>query len=247
MFRTARRLDRALSGEDLTHADFRWPSLATVDLRGQRVIETVPRGKHLLTRLAGGVTIHSHLRMDGSWQVLRAGRRPPGTHTVRVVLGNRGSTAVGIQLGMLDVLATDREHTVVGHLGPDLLDPLWTEAHADLAAQNLASQPERGIGEALLDQRNLAGLGTIWTGEPLFALGIRPDRPVNEVPNLPALVATGRRLLRAAALGDIPPRLNVHYKRFGSPCRVCGTTIAAMAVGVKPQERRVGYCPTCQT
>ena len=77
VWRTAQRLDRALSGQVLVLADLRWPSLATADLVGREVLETVARGKHILTRLGGPpVTLHSHLRMEGSWRVDRAGARP---------------------------------------------------------------------------------------------------------------------------------------------------------------------------
>lgn len=246
VLRTAQRLDRCLTGDVLTVSDFRWPSLATVDLRGRCVETTRPRGKHLLTRVEGGVTVHSHLRMDGSWRVTRAGRRPPGGHGIRVILGNAGSSAVGVQLGMLDVVPTNREHTLVGHLGPDLLDPEWDDDHASRAVANLASQPERTVGEALLDQRNLAGLGTIWTAEPLFACGTAPDRRIGELTDLAGLVGTARRLLRTAALSDIRPQPKV-YRRDGLPCRICGTTVTSTFVGTPPEARRVYFCPSCQT
>lgn len=245
VFRTAQRLDRCLTGEVLTVSDFRWPSLATVDLRGRSVDITVPCGKHLLTRVEGGATIHSHLRMDGSWRVTRAGRRPPGGHGIRVILGNARSSAVGVQLGMLDVVPTDQEHTLVGHLGPDLLDPQWSDDHVSRAIQNLTEQPQRCVGEALLDQRNLAGLGTIWTAEPLFACGIVPDRRVGDLTDLVGLVRTARKLLRTAALGDLRPQAKV-YKRERLPCRICGTTITSTMVGTPPEARRIYFCPSCQ-
>ncbi|WP_344929546.1 DNA-formamidopyrimidine glycosylase family protein, partial [Streptosporangium carneum] len=77
VYRTARRLGLALDGRILTRSDFRVPRHATADLTGRAVLETVSRGKHLLTRVDGGLTVHTHLRMEGSWQISPAGRRPP--------------------------------------------------------------------------------------------------------------------------------------------------------------------------
>lgn len=246
MFRTARRLDGALKGRAVTWCDLRWPSLATVDLRDRTVLGTFPRGKHLLTRFDDGLTLHSHLRMDGSWRVVPAGRRPPGGHGIRAILGNPTSTAVGIHLGVLDLLRTEDEDQVVGHLGPDLLDPGWSDTMRAQAVANLAADPERPVADALLDQRNLAGCGTIFTAEPLFAAGIGPLRPTGRVDDLARLVDVARRQLRTGALSDMRPRVMV-YKREGLPCRICGTTVTSTHVGAAPQSRRIYYCPACQT
>ena len=159
VWRTARRLHQALAGRVLVSADLRWPSLATASLAGLTVTEVVPRGKHILLRLDNGWTLHSHLRMDGSWRVepTRAGkisaRRNPGRTSqgpgfVRAVLVSREWTAVGVDLGMLDLVPTDREHTLVGQLGPDLLDPGFD---AGRAVANLAAA-QGSIGAALLDK-----------------------------------------------------------------------------------------------
>jgi endonuclease VIII len=163
VWRTARRLHAALAGRTLTTADLRWPSLATAELTGRTVAEVVSAGKHLLLRLPPGpgggepaLTLHSHLRMEGSWRVVRTGttREPGARSTVRAVLGNDTWTAIGDRLGMLDLVTADREHTLVGHLGPDVLGPGWDPARA---VANLRREPHRAIGEALLDQRVLTG------------------------------------------------------------------------------------------
>lgn len=140
---TAARLDAALTGRLLVRADLRWPGVALVDLRGQSVLGTVARGKHLLTRLGHGWTLHTHLRMDGSWLVARTGGpvadRGP---FVRVVLGNEQWSCVGHRLGMVDVVRTRDERTVVGHLGPDILDDdLRASGGLDLMLANLRSDP----------------------------------------------------------------------------------------------------------
>ena len=177
VWRAARQLQDALAGQVLTSSDFRVPRYATTDLTGRRVIEAVARGKHLLTRVDGGVTVHTHLRMDGSWRIRPAGGYPPRDHRVRLILANERWQAIGFQLGVVEVLATAREDRAVGHLGPDLLGPDWD---ADEAVRRLRAAPDRPAGEALMDQRNLAGIGNLYKAETLFLRGISPWRPVGE-------------------------------------------------------------------
>jgi endonuclease-8 len=250
---TARRLHEALAGRVLTRSDFRVPRYATVDLSGQPVTEAVARGKHLLIRTGNGVTVHTHLKMDGSWRIRPASAGEPSrnAHKVRLVLANQEWQAVGYQLGITEVLPTAREDQVVGHLGPDLLGPGWDAAEA---ARRLARTPERPIGEALLDQRNLAGLGTVYMTEMLFLRGIAPGRPVGSVEDLHALAELGHRLLDAnktrpghVTTGDTRPgRESWVYGRAGRPCRRCGTVIKRGEQGPPGQERLRFWCPACQ-
>ncbi len=170
------------------------PRYATTDLTGRQVTESVSRGKHLLTRVEGGVTVHTHLKMDGSWRVRPASERQAGGHRIRLVLGNDTWQAIGYQLGIVEVLRTAREDEVVGHLGPDLLGPDWDPAEA---VRRLRAGPERPIGDALLDQRNLAGIGNVYKSEVLFLRGVQPWRQVGQVPDLAALVGLAHRLLAA--------------------------------------------------
>src|SRR5579859_232153 len=227
---TARRLHEALAGRPLTRSDFRVPRLATADLTGDVVTETVSRGKHLLTRTSGGLTVHTHLRMDGSWRIRPAAERMAESHRIRLVLANDQWRAVGYQLGVVELLRTAHEDQVTGHLGPDLLGPGWDPAEA---VRRLASAPGRPVGEALLDQRNLAGAGVIFATEMLFLRGIDPWRTVGSISadDLTALVELGHRLLDASkerpghsTTGDTRPgRENWAYGRAGRPCRRCGT------------------------
>src|SRR5437763_5052239 len=159
VWRTARRLHQALAGKMLTSSDFRVPRYATADLSGSLVTQALARGKHLLIRVEGGVTIHTHLRMEGSWRVRPATGPPPRGPHIRLILANRDWRAAGYRLGVVELVPTQAEHTVVGHLGPDLLGPDWD---AGEAVRRLAAAPARPIGEALLDQRNLAGIGNIF-------------------------------------------------------------------------------------
>lgn len=267
---TARRLHEALAERVLTRSDFRVPRFATVDLRGQRVTGAVSRGKHLLIRTDSGLTVHTHLKMDGAWQLQRADdsrgggtlRDNPGTsggHKIRLVLANAEWIAIGYQLGITQVLRTEHEDRVTGHLGPDLLDPHWAREHAEEAVARLTadSNQTRGIGEALLDQRNLAGLGTIYAAETLFLRGIDPWRPAGSVSpaDLIALVELGHRLLDANKTrpGHVTTGItrrgqeNWAYGRAGRPCRRCGTVIRRGEQGPPGQERVRFWCPACQT
>src|SRR3954465_3440259 len=188
-------LDRALTGSVLTRTDFRVPAHATLDLSGQVVEGTLSRGKHLLTRIGADLTLHTHLKMEGAWHLYRPGtpwRRP--AHEARVVLETEERVAVGFALGVVEVIARDAEHGVVGHLGPDLLGPDWDEEEA---LRRLRSDPDREVGIALLDQRNLAGLGNLWRCEVLFLRGISPWTRVGDVDDLPAVVDLGYRMLQA--------------------------------------------------
>jgi endonuclease-8 len=258
VWRAAHRLNAALGGRVLTLSDLRWPSLATVDLSGRVVVEVVSRGKHILARVAAGgadppVTLHSHLRMEGSWHVHRTGQgwRSRSDGGIRAVLANDTWTAVGHKLGMLDLVPTADEHTLVGHLGPDLLGADWDAAEA---LRRLRRDPQRSIGEALLDQRNVAGIGTFFLAETLFLRGITPWTPVADVPDVPAVVALAHKLLDVSRVrglqvttGDTRPgRTNYVHARSGRPCLRCGTPIRVASIGLAPQDRVVFYCPHCQ-
>ena len=194
VWRAAHQLHQALAGQTLTGSDFRVPRFATLNLAGWKVHEVVPRGKHLLMRVVGPderkLTIHSHLKMEGTWQVYPPGGRwrKPG-FTARCVLRTAAADAVGFSLGIVEVVRTEDEDTVVGHLGPDLLGPDWDPAEAE---QRIRAAPEVPIGLALLDQRNLAGIGNIYRCEACFLSGIHPATPVSAVADL-------RTLFRGAA------------------------------------------------
>jgi len=253
VWQTASRLHTALAGRVLTRSDLRVPRYATVDLTGRGVLDVTPRGKHLLTRIEGGLTLHSHLRMDGSWKVYADGRRCTGGpgHQIRAVLGNTGHTAVGYRLPVLDLLRTTDEHRVVGHLGPDLLGPDWDPG---TALANLLKDPARPLGEALLDQRNLAGIGNVYKSELCFLLRATPWLPVGELPPESAarLPALARKLLELNR--DRPVRSTTQrrgqdlfvYGRAPRPCLRCDTSIRVADQGDGSRERPTYWCPACQ-
>lgn len=256
VYRTAVHLNAALAGRVLTVCDLRVPKYASVDLSGETVDEVVSVGKHLLTRV-GGYSIHSHLKMEGSWHVYRHGtkwRRP--AFQARAVLENAEWVTVGFDLGTLEVVERDREDEVVGYLGPDLLGPGWDASSVTEAARRLGEDGEREIDVALLDQRNLAGLGNVFVNELCFLRGLLPQRPVAASGDLTSIVELGHRLITAnrdrverTTTGDTRPgRQTWVYGREGRPCLRCGTRIRRGALGANELSERVTYwCPRCQT
>jgi endonuclease VIII len=261
VWRSAHRLNAALGGRVLTLSDLRWPSLATVDLTGRMVLETVARGKHLLTRLAptptaGALTLHSHLRMEGGWRVDRSGEpadRRGRSADVRAVLGNDTWTATGSRLGMLDLVATRDEDTLVGHLGPDVLGPDWD---LEQVLINLAHRGAEPVGSALLDQRVVAGVGTFYLAETMFLSGRSPWTPVADIPtaDLARIVQRAYDLLHLnrdripqVTTGDGRPGREAYvHGRSGRPCRRCGTAVRVAPIGTAPADRVAFYCPHCQ-
>lgn len=258
VLRTARRLHAALAGAPITTWDLRWPSVATSDQRGAVTVEVVARGKHLLHRLDRGITLHTHLRMDGSWWV-RAPGPPVRDPWARAVVGAPGAVAVGRRLGLVELVRTSDEHRVVGHLGPDLLDP---DFDADEALARLRSTPQRPLGETLLDQRVMAGLGTMWASEALHAAALGPLTTVADADardRLGALVGDARTILVAAVdgpgrstyrvrarAGAPPPAEHRVYGKAGRPCPRCGATVRSVEVGQAPTARTLQWCPRCQ-
>lgn len=269
VFRTCSRLHEALAGRELLAAQLRWPPISTAELSGMAVTEVMPRGKHVLMRLDSGWTLHSHLKMEGQWRIERtaepaADAPDPGSsavvdwhlerrypsHDVRAVLVTDAWTALALRLGQLDLVRTSEEHTVVGHLGPNILDP---EFDQELAVTHLAASGTT-IGAALLDQRNLAGIGTIWASETLFVERTFPWAVDLPRAHLTRLVERARRLM-TAAVGSASPTStgsrregeNTYvHARSGRPCRRCGTTVRVSPIGPPTRERAMFYCPACQ-
>jgi endonuclease-8 len=218
---TAHRLSRALAGGTLVRADLRVPRLATADLTGRRVEGVVPRGKHLLTRLGGGLTLHSHLRMDGAWHLYAPGERWGGgpQWQVRAILATAERVAVGYRLPVLELLPTAEEDKAVGHLGPDLLGSGWDPAEA---VRRLLADPGRPVGEAPGPDR-------------LVALAHR-------------LLTANKARHGHITTGDTRRgRTHWVYGRADRPCLRCGTLVRTAEHGTPPDRARVAYwCPHCQ-
>lgn len=251
VYRAAKRLDQALAGRVVTRSDLRVPAFATVDLAGDTIHSVGSRGKHLLMRI-GDVVLHTHLKMEGEWRVLRPGQKwPRPAHRARAILETTDATAIGFDLGVVEVFPAAEEVDRMGYVGPDLLGPDWDPTEAE---RRLAADPQVPAVVALADQRNLAGLGNVLVNEVCFLRGIRPDRPIGEVDLAPTIdlarrvIFANRDRLERTTTGDTRPgrRLWV-YGRAGEPCRRCGTRIVHGRFGRNDVELRETYwCPHCQ-
>ena len=247
----ARRLDECLAGNVLTAADLRVPRLATTDLSGRTVESVRAHGKHLLFHVGDGLALHTHFRMDGSWHLYRHGRPWKGgpEWQVRAVLETADWQAVGYRLPVVELLDRRGQQALLGRLGPDILAD-----DADIAevVERLSAQPDRAIGDALLDQSLVSGFGLIYVSETLFLRGVPPQATVGSIADLAALVATGRDLMGAnrargaqASTGDLREQHYV-YGRAGRPCLRCGTRISFAKQRSGRHERDAYWCPRCQ-
>jgi endonuclease VIII len=244
VFHTADTLRKALLGRAVTRSDIRVPRYATVDLAGHAVDEVVSRGKHLFIRI-GQASIHSHMKMDGSWRVSTGPGRT--NHRVRIVLEAGDVRALGIDLGVLEVLDRDHDDEAVTHLGPDLLGPDWDPT---VAAANLTTVPDRPLAQTLLDQRVLAGIGNVYCNEICFIVGRLPTSPVSAVSDPLRLVTRAREMLwvnrfrwNRITTGDSRGGRQMWvYGRAGRPCRRCGTPIRQDDSG----DRITYWCASCQ-
>lgn len=245
VFRTATALREALEDKTLTRCDIRVPRYATVDLTGERVDEVLSRGKHLFIRV-GPASIHSHLKMDGTWRIGRT-MPPRQNHKIRILLQAGDVTAAGVDLGILEVLDRDNDMDAVAHLGPDLLGSDW-DAHE--AAANLTKDPHRPLAQALLDQRIMAGVGNVYANELCFLFGRLPTSPVSTLPDPQRLVTRARDMLWAnrsrrnrTTTGNTRTGEELWvYGRGGKPCRRCRTSIER-----DEHAERISYwCPACQ-
>ena len=257
VWRAARAARRRTVRPGLVATDVRVPAFATVDLSGSTVTETVSRGKHLLTRIdgdQGAVTLHTHLKMEGGWRVLRPGQRwPRPAHTARVVLDHRRRRSRSASSsGSSRSCPTDREPDVVGHLGPDLLGPDWDP---DEALRRLHEQPGRAVKESLLDQTRLAGIGNMYANELCFVSGVAPADPGRaRCPTCAGWCSAPTRCSTstASAPSSRPPATwragdsSGSTTEPGEPCRRCGTRIVRSMLGPEGEERTTFACPRCQ-
>ncbi len=248
VFRTAAKLREALVGQVLTRGELRHPRLSTVDLAGRVVVGVRSVGKHLFLRFDRDLSLHNHLRMDGVWQIGSPGqrwRRP--AHQIRAWLATADHQAIGFALHDMALLATGEEERLVGHLGPDLLDAEWGPELAAEAVARLRAEGDRELGQALLDQRVMAGVGNVYKSEVCAVMRVTPWTPVSAV-DVERAVEVSRDLLfrnrmrvERITTGD-PRRPAWVYNRTRYPCPRCGGRI----VRVGTDERVTYYCPVCQ-
>ena len=211
-------------------------------LSGQRVVAVEPVGKHLFIRFSGGLALHTHMRMEGSWHVYAPGerwRRPE--RMARAVLETDDTVAVCFLAPTVELVADER--VAVGHLGPDILDPQFD---VDDTVQRARRGESITVGEMLLDQRVCAGLGNIHKCNALWERGIDPWAPLDSLDDdaLRRLLLTARdRIRRSAVQRGFAPRPGVHG-RGGRPCPRCGTLVSVRSQG--SLGRPTYWCRRCQ-
>lgn len=268
IFRTARTLQRALGGQVVTSFETQLPKLARVDedhpIVGRTIESVTSSGKWLLIRFSGDLVLLTHMLMSGSWHIYRPGERwRMGRSHMRIVIGTAGMVAVAFNVPVAE-FHTERSlarRSGFSELGPKLLAEDFDES---AAVRNLESNPEMEVGDALLNQSILAGLGNVFKSEVCFVSRVNPFQKVGALtrPELESLVASARKLIRANVSEASGNRIVTYtgfrrttgradpseelwvYQRNGLPCRNCGTPILSRKQGAG--ARTTYWCPACQ-
>jgi endonuclease-8 len=266
IFRAARTLQRALGGHVVTRFESVFPALNRIDedrpIVGRTVESVVSRGKHLLLGFSGDLILHTHMRMNGSWHIYRPGERwqRPASE-MRVLIATEAILAVGFNVPIAELLTTRElgRHAQLRALGPDLADPAFDRVDAVTRLRALGST---AVGDALINQRVIAGIGNVLKSEILFVAGVNPFVPSASLSDETAnrVIDVALDLMKANVLGpartlspgfgrrttrSMNPQAGLWvYGRGGQPCRRCGGTIQSKKTGV---DARVTYwCETCQ-
>jgi endonuclease-8 len=221
-----------------------WPQR----LAGRAVESVEAHGKHLFLRFAGDLTIHSHLRMTGAWRVHAEGARwSRAPHRAWLVLRAQGQDVVQFDGPVLELLTETRRRfdLRLAALGPDIVAEEFRE---DLVLRRLREDdPTRGIGDALLDQRTIAGIGNLWKAEACWLAEVDPWRPVGEVADdeVRRIVELARPLMQQSARDGNQARHRKIYGKAGRRCPRCGERIVGRGQG--DDNRTTYWCPGCQT
>jgi len=265
IFRAAQTLNRALARKVVTRFESVFPALTRIaddtPIVGRTIESVRSLGKHTLIRFSGGLTLRTHMRMNGSWHIYRSGERwQRPASDMRVLIATSDFVAVGFNVPVAEFLS-DRQlarHPQLRELGPDLLDAGFDRVEA---LKRLRAR-EEAIGDALLNQRVMAGIGNEFKSEILFVAGVDPFKPAASLADddLERVITVARDLLRANVLPPArtlsttigrrttrsldPDRKLWVYGRAGKPCRRCGTPIQTRKTGI---DARASYwCPRCQ-
>jgi endonuclease-8 len=265
--RAAQTLHRALAGQRVVRFESMLPALTRIHedspLTGQTVRAVVSRGKHLLMEFSGGQTLRTHMRMNGSWHIYRPGERwQRPRRDMRIVIATSEFEAVGFNIPVAEFIESSRigKHDELRRLGPDLLGEQFDRAEA---IRRLTARAGAAAGDALLDQRVVAGIGNVYKSEVLFACGVNPFTIVGDLSadQVACLIDTALKFLRMNVSGRLAPmttyggyrkttrrdspseRLWV-YGRARLPCRRCGTAVRVKKQG--SDARLTYWCPRCQ-
>jgi len=220
-----------------------WPQR----LAGRAVESVTARGKHLLIAFERGLVLHSHLRMTGLWSVRRAGERwPRARHRAWLVIRSGDTDVIQFDGPLLELItaARARGDRRLLTLGPDIVAGEFDEA---LVLRRLREDdPTRGIGDALMDQHTVAGIGNMWKSEACFGAAVDPWRAAGEVSDdeVLAIVREARPRMRASAVGGHAVVKHAVYGRAGRPCPRCGAPIRRRGQG--DGNRSTYWCESCQ-
>ena len=256
--RTAATLHRALAGQRVTRFETGYAHLARVNdeaaIRGRTIVHVEAAGKHVLLHLTGGLVLRTHMRMNGAWHLYRQGERwRVPARAVRIRIETAAWVALGVDVPVANFVPASQlaRHAPIASLGPDVLAADFDEA---AAIRRLRRAGARAIGEVLLDQHVVAGLGNVLRVEVLFMTGVHPRTPADAVPaeTLARLVAAARRVMRSSVAsgtrrttGRLHPDAQLWvYGRTGRACRQCGSTIESSR-GTHG-GRTAYWCPACQ-
>jgi len=239
-------LDREVRSIETPHPRHRldnWPER----LAGRDVRSVDAHGKHLFMRFEGDLTLHSHLRMTGKWGVYRRGERWRRAHRrAWLVIRTDEHEVVEFDGPVLELMTESRTRfdLRLAALGPDILGEEFDER--DYLRRLREDDPTRGFGDALLDQRNLAGIGNLWKAEACFAAAVDPWRKTGYVSDGEALAVAraARSAMQPSARDGMRVKCQV-YERGGLPCPRCGTLVRGRGQG--DEHRTTWWCPGCQT
>ena len=268
IFRAARSLHRVLAGRTVTRFETAYAHLDRVNVDTPivgRTIETcASAGKHLLITFSGDLILRTHMRMNGSWHLYRHGERWwRGEHAMRVRIDTADWVAVAFDVPVAEFVTARQLATrdPVAQLGPDLLGETFDR---DEAVRRIVASGHRAIGQTLLDQRIVAGIGNVYKSEVLFMTGVHPEMPSSVVPHgtLERMMEIARGVLKDNVVAGSSPRIQTYrnlrqlnpssehdeslwvYGRRGKPCRKCGTPIEMKKTGL--DARSTYWCPNCQ-
>ena len=265
--RAAQTLHRALAGQRVVRFESVLPALTRIHedspLTGQTIQAVAARGKHLLMQFSGGQTLRTHMRMNGSWHIYRPGERwQRPRRDMRIVVATDRFEAVGFNIPVAEFIDSSRirKHDELRRLGPDLLGEQFDRAEA---IRRLSARADTAAGDALLNQRVVAGIGNVYKAEVLFACGVNPFTLVRELSAEQAscLIDTALKFLRMNVSGTLAPMTTYRgyrkttrrddprerlwvYGRARLPCRRCGTPVRVKKQG--SDARLTYWCPRCQ-
>ena len=268
IFRAARTLHRALSGQTVTSFETVFPRLSRVEtdsgITGRQIVSVESRGKWLLMNFSGDLILLTHMLMNGSWHIYRTGERWKRSHAeMRVLISTPAIIAVAFNIQIAEFHTADslRRRPGFNRLGPSVLADQYDQSQI---LANLTAHPDLEVGVALLNQSVLAGVGNVYKSEICFACGVNPFRTIESLSaeELGCLVVTARKFLlanvtetsgdgistymgmrRTTRRADPEERLWAYHRR-AEPCRKCGTPIESRKHS--SDARTSFWCPRCQ-